>query len=415
MAEDIALNPLQLAASWPIGTMPLALWGALGERAVLPTALKQVPTEDFYGKRWADLTDDSKDLPKYIGVISYDEFCPHVARKAPSLIYEIHECLIWDHGSRHPRRVVTGSPDSCALRLKTADLKDLYKSAKEEKEISVKGSALYSALSDESYLGVVHDIQSAIRAGHYYQLNLLRWFKLAKTWTWKQVCSRIQHHGGPYSTVFRHGNLAVASFSPERFVAIETVSGGTSPKIKTWPIKGTAERNLKDPVADEVLKQSLSENKKDRAELSMIVDLMRNDLNRICKPQTVVVKDPGSSKTFQHVHHLQACIEGELRKELTMREIFSALCPGGSITGAPKVEVMKQIHALEGRERGFVMGNAFLMNGDGSLDSSILIRTMVSSDGGRNWNYAAGSGIVIKSNPEQELAEVRAKCRPLSE
>ena len=86
MAEDIVLHPLQLAASWPLGTMPLALWGALGERAVLPIALKQVRPEDFYGKRWNDLAEGPKDVPKYIGIIPYDEFCPNAQRKAPSLI-----------------------------------------------------------------------------------------------------------------------------------------------------------------------------------------------------------------------------------------------------------------------------------------------------------------------------------------
>lgn len=352
-------------------------------------------------------------MPRYVGVISYDEFCPEAIHKSPTLVYEIHDCLVWQKGEEKPRRLSTDKVKDCSLRLDERAFKDLQKAASEVDLKPIKGATLYSSLSDESYLSLVHDVQSSIRAGTYYQLNLLRWFKLAKHWNWQDVCARLAAHGGPFSVLFRHGNVAVASFSPERFVSIQPNTDKTM--IETWPIKGTANRDLINRAHDDVIKEQLARSPKDRAELNMIIDLMRNDLHRVCIPGSVEVLDSGSVKTFSHVHHLEGHIRGVLSEERTMGDVLQALCPGGSITGAPKIEVMKHIHALEGRERGYMMGHSFLMDANGFFDSNILIRTMTSADGCRNWNYAAGSGIVVKSIAEQELLEVSSKCRPLTD
>lgn len=401
--------------------MPLVLFGVHGDRTILATAIQQIRPADFFAKKWQDLVESESEVPRWIGVVPYDEFCPNAERKQPSLIYEIHEALIWQKGALSPERMVCGDPTKCALRLTTTQLKDIerdilkhtQKNTSNSPFSSTPGSRLHSTMSDETYLSQVQNVLDEIRKGTFYQLNLLRYFRFDRSWKWPQVCARLNEHGGPMSSVFRHGNTAIASFSPERFVSI--TREGAIPTIHTWPIKGTVRRDSGNAYQDHQAQELLLKSEKDLAELHMIVDLMRNDLQRVCLPKTVEVPIPHRVRSFAHVHHLESHVCGNLNSEITMFDLFSALAPGGSITGAPKIEVMKHIRQMEGRERGFMMGNAFVVNADGTMDSSILIRTMTSSDGARTWEYAAGSGLVIKSDPQTELQEIFTKCRPITD
>ena len=200
----------------------------------------------------------------------------------------------------------------------------------------------------------------------------------------------------------------IFSYSPEQFV----VSSNSSPprRVETFPIKGTRRRS-QDPDMDSRLKADLETSPKDRAELSMIIDLMRNDLAQICKKNTVRVDEPGQVYSYPTVHHLVAHVSGEALDDLTLGQIFSIL-PAGSITGAPKVEVIAAISELENRKRSFFMGSAFHLNSSGDFKSTVMIRTALKV--GDAYQYAAGSGIVVKSVPEDEMAEIYVKCRVLS-
>ena len=143
----------------------------------------------------------------------------------------------------------------------------------------------------------------------------------------------------------------------------------------------------------------------------MIVDLMRNDLHRVCQPHSVEVTDPGSLHSFRHVHHLIADIGGYLRRDLSLGDILRALCPGGSITGAPKIEVMKAIDSYEPSTSGYFMGNICYFDPvTNYFDSSILIRTVVKL-GANPYRFAAGSGLTINSSFSQEWAEIAAKSK----
>ena len=145
----------------------------------------------------------------------------------------------------------------------------------------------------------------------------------------------------------------------------------------------------------------------------MIVDLMRNDF-RICGPGNVSVKDPGTVYSFSNVHHLIASVVGKLDKKMSLGECLKRLCPGGSITGAPKKEVMLAISELEQRKRAYFMGNIMLFDHkQQKLDSSILIRT-VHIKGSSDMEFAVGSGIVIASEAESEYSELKAKMRVVS-
>ncbi len=401
-------HPANYAAVWPSSQMPLAMWGVNTDHAILPTAIRQIPVTDFLRLPWSSFVHAEGRRPLYIGIIPYEMFVAGSDSKPDTMpiIFEIFQHLEWSSFEIEPSLITHSKFDDCSLKLSLDAVKSIHKDAALVAELPPKGAKLFPEMSDESYLAQVEQILEDIKGGHYYQLNLLRRFKFAKNWTWPEMCLRIKDHGGPFSSLTRFGNNAVASFSPERFVSIDR-QNDSNLWVNAWPIKGTQPSSQ--PSAD------LASSKKDIAELNMITDLMRNDLTSVCEPKSVHVVDKGSVKVFKHVHHLQSHITGMLDLNQSVNEIFSRLCPAGSITGAPKPEVIRQIRKIEGQSRGFLMGNAFIIYSDGTFDSNVLIRTAQSKDNARTWSYAAGSGIVIKSEPKAELKEIQTKCKAITE
>ncbi len=201
---------------------------------------------------------------------------------------------------------------------------------------------------------------------------------------------------------------AVASASPEMFIQ----KAGS--QLRTCPIKGTRPRSA-NAVDDAAQRDALIGSSKERAELAMIVDLLRNDLSRICVPGSVQVRQWAQLTAHRHVWHAAADIAGELKAADTRpwQSICQAMLPGGSITGAPKIRAMQIIDELEGFDRHWYCGNAGYVqpNGDGQLN--ILIRTifMENFNGGVRGVVYAGAGIVADSRPEQEYAEMLLKAR----
>ncbi len=265
----------------------------------------------------------------------------------------------------------------------------------------------FSPWTDTDYLKAVSLVLDEIRSGRYYQLNLLRYWSSDGAISRDDWLKQLTKMGGPFSAYIDVGELHLVSFSPERFFKLVRQEGAEW--IETEPIKGTRRVSV-DAAEDLRLKQDLMASRKDEAELNMIVDLLRNDLFRICRPSQVEVVDPGSLHSFSNVHHRIARIRGCLKPGLTVGDLLAALCPGGSITGAPKREVMQAIYEKEARPRGFFMGNIVFRDAfTGRLDSSILIRTACQLPDER-WEFAAGSGLVVHSDPAEELAEVRVKA-----
>jgi para-aminobenzoate synthetase component 1 len=157
----------------------------------------------------------------------------------------------------------------------------------------------------------------------------------------------------------------------------------------------------------------LLSSEKDRAELVMIVDLERNDLGRICRTGTVRV-DPGIGlRSFPAVHHLVACVSGELLPDVGWLDLLAAAFPGGSVTGAPKRRAVRILQELEPVDRGYFTGSLFWFGDDGSMDSSILIRTATFTRQ-RAW-LGAGGGVVADSDPEREWQESNDKARAPAE
>jgi para-aminobenzoate synthetase component 1 len=193
----------------------------------------------------------------------------------------------------------------------------------------------------------------------------------------------------------------VLSSSPERFLRVE------DGVVETRPIKGTRQRRPA-PEADLFTRDELRESEKDRAENVMIVDLLRNDLSRVCRPGSIRVPKLCAVETYETVQHLVSEVRGELRAGRDFWDLLAASFPGGSITGAPKVRAMEIITELERVARGPYCGSLFYCGFDGRADSSILIRTFVQRGG---WiQCSVGGGIVAQSDPEAEYEETLHKA-----
>ena len=200
---------------------------------------------------------------------------------------------------------------------------------------------------------------------------------------------------------------ALISASPERFLRL-------SPEgmVETRPIKGTRPRHA-DAQQDAAAAADLITDPKDRAENVMIVDLLRNDLGRVCQPGTISVPQLVGLESYPQVHHLTSVVSGRLRPEHDVVDLLRACWPGGSISGAPKLRACTRLHALEPVPRGPYCGSLFHWGADGSFDSSILIRTLMVR--GQRLRLHAGGGIVADSDPQAEAEEMGWKIRPLLE
>ncbi len=204
----------------------------------------------------------------------------------------------------------------------------------------------------------------------------------------------------PFASFLAWDDLAIVGASPELFYRTD------GDRIVTRPIKGTRPRSP-DPVEDARLAAELAASAKDRAELTMIVDLERNDLGRVCRFGTVRVVDPGAVESFEQVHHLVATIEGRLRAGVGPVDVVRAVFPGGSITGAPKIRAMEIIDELEPNRRGVYTGAVGYFSLGGLAAFNIAIRTMLVE--GDRVTYQVGGGIVADSDPEAEYAETLAQ------
>lgn len=220
-----------------------------------------------------------------------------------------------------------------------------------------------------------------------------------------------QHCPAPFAGLVVAGDEArgeaVISASPERFLQVNSAG-----HVETRPIKGTRPRHG-DPERDADLAAELVCSSKDRAENVMIVDLLRNDLGRSCRPGSIHVPQLVGLESYASVHHLTSVVTGELRPDCSWVDLLRACWPGGSISGAPKLRACQRLAELEPVPRGPYCGSLLRRDWDGSLDSSILIRTLLLKD--RELRLQAGCGIVADSDPEAEAEELGWKLHPLLE
>ena len=338
-----------------------------------------------------------------VGLLSYDDFAPRFAKSClplagsspmrarffcveAALIFDLHTHTVWQSGEGAavvlPDLPAEVPLPSCRLSLQ--------------------------AMEDEAdYLSTVQRIVDDIKDGRYYLLNYLRFFHVTPCDDDDLLC-RLAHSHAPCRAVIKQKDFKLYSFSPEQFVTLRAQQGQT--QLTCTPIKGTAARH-DDAHADELARQALGRSAKDLAELHITLDLARNDINRIAQVNTTQVSCAAQVQSFATVHHLVGTITAQLRHDVTLREFLLSLCPAASISGAPKLEVMRAINSYEARSRGFFMGNLICLDASGQLDASVLIRTLVADAQGAV--YAAGGGIVLDSEPQQEQREIATKLQTL--
>ncbi|HWF77204.1 MAG TPA: anthranilate synthase component I family protein [Caulobacteraceae bacterium] len=256
----------------------------------------------------------------------------------------------------------------------------------------------------------VADVIARIAAGEIFQANIARAWTGALAPGGRPFDLFVRLAGAspaPFAAYLRLPGLALVSNSPERFLQVTRADSALI--AETRPIKGTVPRGAT-PAEDERLAAALAASAKDRAENLMIVDLMRNDLARVATPGSVKVPALFAVERFANVSHLVSTVTARLAPGRTGLDAFAAAFPPGSITGAPKLQAMKVIAALE-PPRGPFFGSMFWAGFDGALDSSVLIRTAAFAEQAGGWSFEAraGGGIVADSDPAGERRETEAK------
>ena len=280
--------------------------------------------------------------------------------------------------------------------------------AREAEPRPVAAERALTSLPRERYLRAVEVVKRHIRDGDIYQANLTQRFEVACARDAFGLYRELSDAApGPRSAFVEVDDLAVASVSPETFLRSDREGN-----VETRPIKGTRPRSG-DPAEDEALARELLESPKDRAELVMIVDLERNDLGRVCRVGSVRVPVLAELRSYSAVHHLVARVTGTLLPDAGPARLIGATFPGGSVTGAPKLRALEILRSLEPAPRNFYTGSLLWFGDDGSLESSILIRTVVLSR--RRAYLGAGGGVVADSDPEAEWIESGHKARRLAQ
>ncbi|MCA9055094.1 MAG: aminodeoxychorismate synthase component I [Planctomycetaceae bacterium] len=261
---------------------------------------------------------------------------------------------------------------------------------------------LQSNFTPEAYLTAVDRVTEYIRAGDIYQANLSQRLLYPARESPIELYLRLRAcNAAPFAGFFAHDDWAILSASPERFLE---VNQGI---VTTRPIKGTRQRRFP-PEADLFTQDELLVSPKDVAENVMIVDLLRNDLSRVCRPGSVRIPQLCAIESYETVHHLVSEVQGDLEPDRDAWDLLAATFPGGSITGCPKVRAMEIITELEQVARGPYCGSLFYLGFDGTLDSSILIRTLTHR---RGWlQLPAGGGVVAQSDPQAEYEETLHKA-----
>lgn len=269
-----------------------------------------------------------------------------------------------------------------------------------------------SNLSRDQYIQAVEMVREEIRRGNTYQANLTRKIttKIPADLIPSAIFTRLRRdHPAPFSAFIERGDSTVISASPERFFKIE------GDVISASPIKGTRPRGTTE--AEHVrLREELLHSAKDRAENVMIVDLLRNDLGRVCEFGSVEVESLCEIEELPSLFHLVSTITGRLRDGIKFGDVLRSLFPCGSITGAPKINTMRILDAIEPAARGLSMGaiGCYIPESFGisrTIDLSVAIRTMVIRDGTATFNV--GGGIVVDSDPGKEWDETVVKSKAL--
>jgi para-aminobenzoate synthetase component 1 len=281
----------------------------------------------------------------------------------------------------------------------------------QETSLAVQNVQFHPSISKEFYLTKIDQAKEQIQLGNVYELNFCQQFVASNV---KEINSSLLFHRlykmteAPFSVYVKWINWEVFCGSPERFIQRK------GSKMITQPIKGTIQRG-KTALEDEQFINQLSNNPKEISENMMITDLVRNDLSKIALRGSVCVEELIGVHTFKTLHHLISTVACELNEEVTFSTIFEAMFPMGSMTGAPKLSVMRITEELESFKRGIYSGTIGCIHPSGDFDFNVVIRSLVYNQTLRTLSCAVGSAITIESDPESEYNECLTKVKRIIE
>jgi len=350
-----------------------------------------------------------------VGYFAYDlahfiEHLPGTARDdipMPEMHFAFYDAVAgFDHGTRkwYVSSIDLGAPGAARRR---SELIAAVKGAPAPPAFRpVSSGPPRSNFTHDEYLRAIRRTKDYIAAGDIFQANISQRFEAETDATPLELYAALRSaNPAPFACCLPLDEGAVISSSPERFLKV------TGRRVETRPIKGTRPRRPGDEAFNERMRRELLASAKDRAELTMIVDLERNDLGRVCSYGSVRVTEPIVLEEYPTVYHLVATVEGELHEGHDIVDLVKATFPGGSITGAPKIRAMEIIDELEPTRRSVYTGNIGYLGCDGAADLNIAIRTMILARG--KAYLQVGGGIVADSEPEAEYQETLDKAHAM--
>ena len=266
-------------------------------------------------------------------------------------------------------------------------------------------------ISKETYLQTIEKLRQHILRGDCYEINYcMEFFAEAAIIDPLSIYRQlIKISPNPFSSFYKLNDKYLLCASPERYLK------KTGSKIISQPIKGTITRNSTDELADEANKKTLYQSSKDRSENVMVVDLMRNDLSKICKENSVTVEELFGIYTFPQLHQMISTIAGELKDDMELADILKATFPVGSMTGAPKKRVMELIEKYEHTKRGIFSGAVGYITPEKDFDFNVVIRSIMYNQTNKYLSYQVGSGITFYSNAAEEYDECLLKAKAIEE
>lgn len=366
-----------------------------------PSGLPQPFAAGLFGYLSYDLKDVLEKLPR----TSVDDLrLPHIYFFAPSIIV-IHDKIAGSTRLCIPERNFAGQS---SLDDDLNFFKQILAAEPPQKgSFSGEAAGFKSNFKKPNYLHAVETIREYIAAGDVYQVNMSQRFEMNfEGDTFNLFTKLYANNPAPFFAYINAGDHQLVSTSPERFLL------QTGDRIETRPIKGTRPRG-KTPAKDKQLGRELKQSKKDDAELSMIVDLLRNDIGKVCQAGSVRVAEHKRLEAYQNVYHLVSIVEGILDPGRDAIDLLKATFPGGSITGCPKIRTMEIIDELEPHRRHIYTGSIGYISFHDTMDLSIAIRTATIYN--NKIIFSVGGGIVFDSEPLDEYEETIHKGRTLME
>ena len=256
------------------------------------------------------------------------------------------------------------------------------------------------------YIENIHKILALIRRGDFYEINYCQAFEAALT-----NAHPVNLYNAltalsptPFACFYKNATDYLLCASPERYLQKK------GSRLISQPIKGTIKRNIQNEIEDKLQLETLQNSSKDKSENVMVVDLVRNDLSRICEQGSVAVSELFGIYTYPQVHQMISTITGSVNDKVSFSEILDATFPMGSMTGAPKKSVMETIDLLEPTKRGLYSGTIGYIDPTGDFDFNVVIRSIFYNSQSGKANYQVGGGITIYSDPEKEYEECLLKA-----